>query len=134
MDIIFWLVMFVVLLFVEFMTMGLTTIWFAAGALISIVIALLGGPIWLQTLVFFAVSIVLLIFTRPLAWKYQKKSVVKTNVDSIVGKEAKVIEEIDNNEAKGRAMVDGQEWMARSSKNEIIAACYRRKGAVSGIL
>ncbi|MBQ8729632.1 MAG: NfeD family protein [Lachnospiraceae bacterium] len=122
MDIIFWLAVFVVMLIVEFMTMGLTTIWFAAGSLISFVVALLGGPMWLQALVFFAVSIVLLIFTRPLVTKYQKKNVVKTNIDSLIGKEAKVIEEIDNNEAKGRAMIEGQEWMARSSSNEIIAA------------
>ncbi len=122
MDIIFWLAVFVVMLIVEFMTMGLTTIWFAAGSLISFIVALLGGPMWLQALVFFAVSIVLLIFTRPLVTKYQKKNVVKTNIDSLIGKEAKVIEEIDNNEAKGRAMIEGQEWMARSSSNEIIAA------------
>ena len=122
MDIIFWLAVFVVMLIVEFMTMGLTTIWFAAGSLISFVVALLGGPMWLQALVFFAVSIVLLIFTIPLVTKYQKKNVVKTNIDSLIGKEAKVIEEIDNNEAKGRAMIEGQEWMARSSSNEIIAA------------
>ncbi|MBE5964540.1 MAG: NfeD family protein [Lachnospira sp.] len=122
MDIIFWLAVFAVMLIVEFMTMGLTTIWFAAGSLISFVVALLGGPMWLQALVFFAVSIVLLIFTRPLVTKYQKKNVVKTNIDSLIGKEAKVIEEIDNNEAKGRAMIEGQEWMARSSSNEIIAA------------
>ena len=122
MDIIFWLAVFAVMLIVEFMTMGLTTIWFAAGSLISFVVALLGGPMWLQALVFFAVSIVLLIFTRPLVTKYQKKNVVKTNIDSLIGKEAKVIEEIDNNEAKGRAMIEGQERMARSSSNEIIAA------------
>ena len=64
---IIWLVILAVLVVIEIITLGLTTIWFAGGALAALVVSLLGGPVWLQILLFLAVSVVLLVFTRPLA-------------------------------------------------------------------
>ena len=64
---IIWLVILAVLVVIEIITLGLTTIWFAGGALAALVVSLLGGPVWLQILLFLGVSVVLLIFTRPLA-------------------------------------------------------------------
>ena len=65
-----WLIVMVVCLVVEISTLGLASIWFAGGALLAMIIALIGGPLWLQILVFLVASIVLLIFTRPLATKF----------------------------------------------------------------
>lgn len=114
MEVIFWLVILIAALIVEVLTMGLTTIWFAGGALIALIAAALGGPLWLQIGVFLVVSIVLLIFTRPLAVKYFNKDRVRTNVESLVGKQAIVLSRIDNVQGIGQVSVSGQEWSARS--------------------
>lgn len=115
-----WLVLLIVLAVAEMISLGLTTIWFAGGALVALIISLVGGPIWLQASMFVLVSVVLLIFTRPIAVKYINKNTVKTNVDSIIGKTAKVTETIDNINATGTALVGGQEWTARSADDAVV--------------
>ncbi len=111
---IWWLILLVILIIIEFVTMALTTVWFAGGALVAAVAALLGGPIWLQITLFVLVSLVLLFFTRPVTVKYFNKARVKTNVESLIGRQAIVISEIDNLEGIGQVTVGGQEWSARS--------------------
>lgn len=115
-QIIFWLVILIVLLGIEMATMGLTTIWFAGGTVIAILAALLHAPIIVQIVLFFLVALVLLIFTRPVAVRYFNRDRIRTNVESIVGKQAIVTEEIDNLQAKGKVTVGGQEWTARSAE------------------
>lgn len=117
---IIWLIVMVVCLVVEISTLGLTSIWFAGGALLALIISLIGGPVWLQALVFFVTSIVLLVFTRPLATKYFNKNRTKTNVESISGKQAIVTETIDNLKGTGQIVTDGMEWTARSLDASII--------------
>ena len=68
-----------------------------------------------QMAVFVVVSFLLLYSTRPLALRYINQKTVRTNVDALVGKKARVTAEIDNDEARGTAMVSGQEWTARSA-------------------
>ena len=114
MEPIIWLGILAVLLVIEGLTTALTTIWFAGGALIAFLIALAGGPLWLQITLFLAVSVVLLLFTRPLALKYMNKGVEKTNVDSMPGKSGIVTQSIDNLKAQGKVTVNGMEWTARS--------------------
>ena len=109
-----WLVVFVACIAIEIITMGLTTIWFAGGALVAAIGAALGAPIWLQAVFFGAVSLVLLYFTRPVAVKYFNKDRVKTTAESLVGKQAVVISEIDNLQGIGQVSVNGQEWSART--------------------
>lgn len=117
---IIWLVVLVACLVVEISTLGLTSIWFAGGALLAMIISLIGGPLWLQVLVFLVASIVLLVFTRPIATKYFNKSRTKTNVDSKIGKQAIVTERIDNLIGEGRIVTDGMEWTARSFDSSVI--------------
>ncbi len=116
---IFWLILLVVLIIIEFMTMALTTVWFAGGALVAAIVAGFNGPPWLQVLAFIVVSLVLLFFTRPIAVKYFNKDREKTNSESLIGKQAIVISEIDNMEGIGQVTVGGQEWSARSLDDEI---------------
>lgn len=111
---IFWLVVFVACIVAEIISMGLTTIWFAGGALVSAVAAALSAPLWLQIALFFGVSLVLLYFTRPIAVKYFNKDRVKTNAESLVGQQAIVISEINNLQGIGQVLVNGQEWSARN--------------------
>lgn len=110
-----WLIVFVVCIVIEIITMGLTTIWFAGGALFAAVGAALGAPFWLQIALLLVVSLVLLYFTRPIAVKYFNKDRVKTNVESLVGKQAIVISEIDNLQGIGQVTVGGREWSARAT-------------------
>ncbi len=119
----FWLIALVVFLIIEIITLGLTTIWFASGALIGFITAWLGMPLGIQLAVFFVVSFVLLIFTRPVVQKRLNSSRIKTNVNSMIGKEGKVVKDIDNFNETGQIIVDGMEWMARAAdESEKIAA------------
>lgn len=113
---VFWLIVLIALVAIEITTLGLTTIWFAGGALIAVVVAMLGGPVWLQITLFLLVSSVLLFFTRPIAIKYFNKDRVRTNAEGMIGKQAIVISEIDNANGIGQVTVNGQEWSARSSE------------------
>lgn len=115
----YWLVALAVLLVIEIITLGLTTIWFAGGALVAFVLSLFGVPWLAQIAVFLVVSILLLIFTRPALEKKINKDRIKTNVNSIAGKEGKVTETIDNFNQKGTIILNGLEWTARSSKDDI---------------
>lgn len=116
---IMWLVILVLLILIEFATMGLTTVWFAGGALVAAVIAALNGPIWAQVVAFVVVSLLLLIFTRPIAVKYFNVDRTKTNTESLIGKQAIVTERIDNLKATGTAAINGQEWTARSASQDV---------------
>lgn len=116
---IFWLVFLIIAIVAELISLGLTTIWFAGGALVAIFAALLHAPIWLQVILFFAVSLLLLFFTRPIAVKYFNKDRVKTNAESIVGRQAIVTGEIDNLQGIGQVTVGGQEWSARSCDDKM---------------
>ena len=116
-----WLAAFVVFIGIEIGTMALTTIWFAGGALAAFLVTFTDAGIVLQLAVFFIVSLALLIFTRPFALKFINKDAVKTNVESLVGRTARVTSRIDNDLATGTAVVNGQEWTARSADGTPIA-------------
>lgn len=91
-----WLVAMIVLLIIEGIVPGLVSIWFAIGALAAMISAILGAPLWLQVLWFFAVSILTLCLTRPFAKKYVNSRATPTNADMLIGKECVVTEAIDN--------------------------------------
>lgn len=120
MEALYWLIGVVILLAIELLTMGLTTIWFAGGALAAFFVCLLGGNSFLQMLVFLIVSFVLLIFTRPVAAKFFNGERAKTNTDSLIGKEAKVTQTIDNFNQKGTVIVNGMEWSARTEDDTML--------------
>lgn len=113
---IYWLIIFVVLLLIEIVTLGLTTIWFAAGALIAFVAAIVGFGLPVQIGVFIVISVILLIVTRPIAVKYFNKERQKTNAESLIGKSALVLEEVNTLQAVGRVEVGGQEWSAKTDE------------------
>lgn len=130
-----WLIIFVACIVIEIITMGLTTIWFAGGSLVAALSAAFSAPLWLQLLLFVAVSFVLLYFTRPIAVKYFNKDRIKTNVESLIGKQAIVISEIDNLQGIGQVTVGGQEWSARTVKDGITlpVGCVVVIRAINGV-
>ncbi|MFA7636994.1 MAG: NfeD family protein [Monoglobales bacterium] len=113
-----WLIITIVLFTIEALTVNLTTIWFGFGAIVAMVAASLGGSMQFQVVLFILTTIVLLIFTRPLAVKYIKKT--STNIDGLVGKQAIVTERIDNLAGTGQVKIDGNVWSARSENGFII--------------
>ena len=116
------LAVFVLLIVIELATMGLTTIWFAGGAVAGFIASMLGANVVIQAVVFFVVSIVLLIFTRPFAVRYINSNKTKTNIDGLIGQEALVLEEINNIRETGCARLEGKEWTARSVDDTVIPA------------
>lgn len=115
-----WLAAFVVFVGIEAATMALTTIWFAGGALVAFLLALAGAGRNIQFAAFFIISCALLFFTRPFALKYVNKNTVKTNVEGLIGKKARITAAVNNDLATGAAVISGQEWTARSENGETI--------------
>lgn len=111
-----WLIAVAVLLVIEAATTALTTIWFAGGALAAAVGAWFGAGLVMQLVLFFAVSVVLLLFTRPLAVKYMNRGVTRTNVESLIGQTAVVTKEIRNLDQTGQVRINDIEWLARAKE------------------
>lgn len=114
MQTVYWLILFVILLLIEIFTMGLTTIWFAGGAIAAFVAGKIGFGITVQIIVFVVVSVILLVVTRPIAVKYFNKERQKTNAELLIGQQALVLEDIDTLHAVGRVEIRGQEWSAKT--------------------
>lgn len=116
----YWLILMAILIVIEIITLGLTTIWFAFGSLAAFIAAVCGGSLAIQLVALFVVSLITLIFTRPIAVKFFNKDRIRTNAESLIGESAKVIERIDNINTTGRVTVNGLEWMARTENGDII--------------
>lgn len=116
-----WLVLMVGFLIAEASCpCHLVSIWFAAGALVAGIVALLNGAVWLQVVLFLVVSVGLLIAMFPLVKKFMKPKIVNTNVDSVIGSQGYVTEAIDNMDAVGQVKLGGMYWTARSASGENI--------------
>lgn len=109
-----WLIISVILGVIEAATIDLVAIWFALGAFITIIPAIIGVPFGVQLVFFLAVSCVTLGFTRPVAKNVLKVKKVSTNVDAVIGMVGIVIVPINNVAGEGRVLVNGLEWSARS--------------------
>ena len=118
---IIWLALLIGFIALEAATVKLVSIWFAAGALAAMIVCLIGGPLWLQMLVFFTVSILLLILLMPVVKKHLKPKLVATNTDALVGRTCTVTEDIDPVEG-GRVKVGDVTWSARSEGEKVIPA------------
>ena len=116
----FWFAAAAILVIVEIATLGLTTIWFAAGALVAGFLSLANMHLVIQSVVFAAVAALLLFMTRPWAAKYLNSQTKKTNADSLIGEICLVTTSINNLKAEGQAVVKGQEWTARSIDGSLI--------------
>jgi membrane protein implicated in regulation of membrane protease activity len=130
-----WLVFVIAFIIGELVSVGLTSIWFAAGALIALFGAMVGAPLWVQILLFFAVSLVCLYATRPLANRFINRNVQSTNAESLIGQEIRITERVSNLDQTGSAVVNGQEWTVRTADDSDIleAGELARITAISGV-
>ncbi len=116
-----WLGLLIILVLIELLTVGLTTIWFAGGSLAAIIANLCGVRIIGQIVIFLVVSCILLIFTRPWALKYLNQNRTRTNYEGVIGKVIRITERVDNLSQTGKSIVDGQEWTVRATEdNEVL--------------
>lgn len=130
-----WLATMIILIIIEIVTVGLTTIWFAIGALVAIIVSMLGGGIILQMTVFLFISLGMLIFTRPLAMRYINNTRTRTNYEGIIGKVVRVTQDVDNIAEKGCAVVNGQEWTVRAvdDRSRIAAGSLAKVVDIKGV-
>ena len=120
MEAIIWLALVVVFLIAEALTVSMISLWFAAGAVVALLLSLLHLQVWVQVVLFFLVSGVLLACMRPLVRRHVTPKLTATNVDAIVGTRGIVTAEIDNVCAAGQIKLNGIEWTARSTTGQII--------------
>ena len=120
--VIVWLVLLVVFLVAEAATVTITSLWFAAGALVALIAGTLGAKFWVQVVLFLAVSALLLIALRPIIKKHFTPKLTPTNVDAIIGSRGYVTSDIDNMAATGTVKLGAMEWTARSADGKVIPA------------
>ena len=116
-----WLIAFLGLLLVEFLTVGLVSIWFAVGALGALITSFITESVLIQTIVFVIVSVITLIVTKPLMKKFKVTNFEPTNSDRVIGKVVEVTKEIKSNEY-GEVVVFGTVWLAASDKNHKVGS------------
>ena len=109
-----WAAAVIVFMIIEIATTQLVTLWFALGSLASLIACLMNAPVYVQIIIFVAVSAITLAATRPLVKKWTKTSFSPTNADRCIGKTALVVEDIDNSAEKGAVKINGSVWSARS--------------------
>ena len=114
-----WLALAVIFLIIEAITVGLATIWFAAGAFAAFVLSLLNVPVLAQVVIFLAVSCCLLVFTRKIFVEKLRTGSESTNVDALIGETGIVTEEI-RPLTVGQVKINGQVWSALGKDDETI--------------
>ena len=118
---IIWLAAMIAFIVLEVSTVSLTCIWFALGALASLIASLCGAPVWLQLVWFFVVSVLTLIATRPLVKKFINAKTQPTNADMLIGQTCVVLEPISNLSETGAVKIGGKVWTARSDDGAVFA-------------
>lgn len=110
---IYWFVTFIILLIIEIVTINLVSIWFAIGAIASMITSFFTNSIFIQLIVFIIVSLISLLITKPIIKKIKSKEIIPTNLDRVIGKSAIVTKEIKKDKY-GEVKVLGSIWTACS--------------------
>lgn len=118
--VVLWLAVVVVFLVVELSTVTLTSIWFAAGGLIALFVAMAGGDFIFQMIAFLIAAFGMFFATKPWADKVVNAKKVRTNADRAIGEEVRVLQRISNLGQTGMVVVHGQEWTARTEDDKTI--------------
>ena len=118
--VIVWLIAIIFFLGVELSTVTLTSIWFAAGALAAMLVAMFNGHIIVQVIAFLIVAFGLLYATKPWAKKFIDTKKESTNADRAIGEHVRVVERISNLDQTGRVMYNGLDWTARTEDDNIV--------------
>ena len=115
-----WLGLAVIFLIIEALTVGLTTIWFAGGAAVALILSVFDVPVIFQVISFFAVSVCLLLFTRKIFIEKLRTGAESTNIDAVIGEVGQVTVRIEPFEV-GQVKLKGQVWSATCEENITLA-------------
>ncbi len=133
---IIWLIIFIIMIIIEAATTALATVWFAAGALVAMIMDLCGAPLNLQIIVMAIVSVVTfvicMIWIRPKLESLRRANIQRTNADRLIGMEGVVIVPVNPVEGKGQVKVEGQVWSAKS-QNTIEEGTKVKIKAIEGV-
>lgn len=110
-----WLIIVILLTFLEVITINLVSIWFIASGLVSLFLSFFTDSFLIQFAVFVILGLILMLITRPFFIKKMVKTDVKTNLDRVIGMEGIVTEEITKLKT-GEVKVDGKRWSAISDQ------------------
>lgn len=113
----FWLVFSGIFFILEIFTTGFLIFWLGIAALCSMVASFFISNLLIQTVIFVIISILLIIFTRPLInklLKFDQKEVLPTNTNRLINKEGIVIDDIKPLSTTGKIKVGGELWSAIS--------------------
>ncbi len=116
-----WIIVFAVMIIWEIVSLGLTSIWFCGGAIAAAIAGFMGANIYIQIVLFIAVSTVLLLAIRPIAKKKLITTAAPTNIDRNIGKKVKILETVDPAEGTGLIKIGDVEWKAVSESGKTIA-------------
>lgn len=117
-----WAIVIVLMIVFELATLGnLVSVWFAIGALASLLVSLVTQNITIQIVVFAIVSVVSLVLVRPITYKVLKGTEIATNSDRLIGKQMILNTEITQ-ENWGLIEVNGIEWSATTEDHSQIDA------------
>ncbi len=110
-----WLIISGIFFVAEIFTTGFLIFWFGIGAIFALLVSIFIDSILIQTIVFIVVSVILMIFTRPLVNRIISiKETVPTNIYTIKNKEGYVIDDLNNIDYSGKVKVNGELWSATS--------------------
>lgn len=132
----FWIILMVVFIVLETLTMGLSTIWCAAGCVVAAVLAAFNVELWVQIVAMVVVSLVLficfIVWIKPNMKDIKKLDITPTNADRFIGKEGIITEAINTVELKGQVKVLGQVWSAIAD-HDIEAGARIRVKSIQGV-
>ena len=130
-----WLIASGIFFIIEIFTTGFLIFWLGIAGLCSMVVSFFTSNIFIQTIVFVVVSIILILFTRPLINKFlkiDKKNILPTNVYRLINKEGIVIQNIEPLSNTGKVKVGGELWSAISD-TEIAKDTHIKITGVEGV-
>ena len=117
----YWLIASGIFFVGEIITVGFLLFWFGIAGLITMVVSFFTSNIIIQSVVFLVTSVILILSTKPFVKKFVNKETIVTNVNSLIGKKAIVIQEINNLQGTGQIKIGGEIWSAQNETDSIIS-------------
>ena len=114
-----WVAVTIICVVIESLTLSLTTIWFGISSFVMVFLAFTPLPFYAQLIIFVVLSLVLLIFTRPIVKKKLNQKKIATNYERIIGQIAVVTKKISAIE-KGSVKINGMEWTAAVKEDVVL--------------
>jgi len=115
-----WIGVIVFALVAEIYTFARVAVWFIPSALTAFFLSLTEMQVWIQVLVFFIITLILLVLSRTIFKRFIKFKTKESNQVYIIGKDAIVTEEINNYKRTGAIRINGSTWTAKSEDDDVI--------------